>query len=194
MLTANQRQRIADPKLQAYLDRIAHNIVRSHYPEQDPDELLSVMNETVCQLAAKDPAFLDQTPGYITRKAAWAARDYCTYRGFAMMDYDGDGLENEFFASFALMRFDPGDGSVTQVHKLFTGAPGDPVCLSPQPNNAWAGDVDGDGRDELLYYQNGALRVDGRTMTGTHLRHVVCGALASCPSFGEHESASRLSS
>jgi len=77
MLTANQRQRIADPRLQSYLDRIAHNIVRSYYPEQSTDDLLQQMNLYVAERAAREPAFLDQTPGYITKAAAWAARDYC---------------------------------------------------------------------------------------------------------------------
>lgn len=74
-LTANQQAKLTD--LQPYLTRIAHNIVRTHYPEQDADELLQTMNEAICTKAAADPQFLNQTPGYITRAAAWAARNYC---------------------------------------------------------------------------------------------------------------------
>jgi len=78
-LTANQRQRIADPKLQEYLDRIAHNIVRSYHPGADPEDLLSVMNTHIVEQAARDPTFLDQKPGYISRSAAWAAYHYCEH-------------------------------------------------------------------------------------------------------------------
>ena len=74
-LTANQKSTILE--LQDYLTRIAHNIVRTHFRSQDPDELLSVMNDAIVAKAASDPTFLEQSPGYITRKAAWAARDYC---------------------------------------------------------------------------------------------------------------------
>jgi len=79
-LTANQQATLV--ALQPYLTRIAHNIVRTHYPEQDADELLQTMNEAICERAAQDPTFLDQTPGYITRAAAWAARNYCQRERF----------------------------------------------------------------------------------------------------------------
>lgn len=75
MLTANQRDEIE--QLQPYLLRIAHNIVRTHFPGQDAEEILGVMNAAICEQAARDPTYLEQAPGYVTRKAAWAARDFC---------------------------------------------------------------------------------------------------------------------
>ena len=96
----------------------------------------------------------------------WAAEDDCLARGFAVMDYDGDGRENEIFASFALVRYDPGEGTVSTIHALLPGTPPFMVCASPGIVNVWGGDVDGDGADELLYYWDGAFRVDGRNATG----------------------------
>jgi len=81
-LTANQRplsteQQKKIESLQSYLGRIAHNIVATHYPDQDPDELLAVMNAAICERAAQDPSFLEQDPPYIVKWAGWRARDYC---------------------------------------------------------------------------------------------------------------------
>jgi len=96
-LTANQRQKLTD--LQPYLKRIAHNIVATHYSGQDPDDLLQTMNAAICEQAARAPEFLDQTPGYITRKAAWAARDYCRHeqygRNLATLSLDASGPDGD---------------------------------------------------------------------------------------------------
>lgn len=56
--------------LQGYLDRIAHKLSFT-YTGYDPDELLQEMNVSICEQAEKDPDFLNQTDGYITRRAAW---------------------------------------------------------------------------------------------------------------------------
>jgi len=77
MLTANQRQRIADPQLQKYLTYIACRIHQDYADHVSTDDVVSAMNAHIVEQANRDPAFLDQTPGYITKAAAWAARDYC---------------------------------------------------------------------------------------------------------------------
>jgi len=106
----NQTDRAKIEALQDYMDRIAHNIVRTHYPQLDPADLLSVMNETVVTLAAKSPKFLDQKKGYITRKAAWAARDWARHEVLGLnkspVSLDADSAdattEEAFGASFVL--------------------------------------------------------------------------------------------
>jgi len=74
MLTERQAK-IADHDLQNYLTRIAYKLSYD-YSYGDPDELLSVMNEAIIERASSEPTFLDQAPGYISRFAAWKARDY----------------------------------------------------------------------------------------------------------------------
>jgi len=63
--------------LQEYLSRIAHHIIRAHWQEVDPDDLLQEMTLYVAERAQQDPTFLDQAPGYISRAAAWHARHWC---------------------------------------------------------------------------------------------------------------------
>ena len=65
-------------EMQDYLVRIAHNIARNSYQGADPDDLLSEMNVYILERAEREPAFLNQQPGYISRAAGWAARDYCS--------------------------------------------------------------------------------------------------------------------
>jgi hypothetical protein len=77
MLTASQRDKIADPSLLNYLTRIAHNIVHMHYPEQLADDLLQEMHLYILERTQKDPTFLDQKPGYVSKAAAWHARTWC---------------------------------------------------------------------------------------------------------------------
>ena len=108
MLTASQHDRISS--LQSYLDRIAHNLVRTHYQEQDPDDLLQQMNLYILERVAKEPEFLDKPDGYITKSAAWAARNFCRsdLRGvnhgwhraaFSLDAENDDGIDNgEVFA------------------------------------------------------------------------------------------------
>lgn len=62
--------------LQPYLTRIAWTI-RSHYPDQVPDDILQEMNLHILERDARDPTFLEQKPGYVTRAAAWHARTWC---------------------------------------------------------------------------------------------------------------------
>jgi len=95
-----------------------------------------------------------------------AACDEYVVRAFTVLDWDGDGLEDEFFAGFALERIEA-DGSVADVYgPVRNGC--DFAYATGFPANVWSGDVDGDGKDELLYYDDGSLHVDGLTMTGTY--------------------------
>jgi DNA-directed RNA polymerase specialized sigma24 family protein len=75
MLSLSQTQRVKFADLQSYLERIAHNLVRNYYPNLDPDDLLSEMNLYILERAARDPSFLEQRPGFVSRAAAWAARN-----------------------------------------------------------------------------------------------------------------------
>ncbi len=109
MLTASQEAKILD--LESYLVRISHNLVRTHYPEQDPDDLLQVMNLYILERAETEPEFLSQRPGYVSRAAAWAARAYCSPKrtgvnhgadrvAFSLDDPNDEGVENaERFAA-----------------------------------------------------------------------------------------------
>jgi DNA-directed RNA polymerase specialized sigma24 family protein len=73
MLTKAQQDRIQS--LDAYLRRIAGNLVNTHYPGQEVDELHQIMSAFICQQVHDDPAFLHNTDTYITRRAAWWCRD-----------------------------------------------------------------------------------------------------------------------
>lgn len=75
MLTNDQKATLIG--LQEYLSRIAHHIIRAHWQEVDPDDLLQEMTLYVAERAQQDPTFLDQAPGYISRAAAWHARHWC---------------------------------------------------------------------------------------------------------------------
>jgi DNA-directed RNA polymerase specialized sigma24 family protein len=75
MLSRSQRKTIVD--LQDYLTRIAHNLHNTHWTQVPADDILSEMNLFIAEKAQEDPTFLDQTPGYITRAAAWHARHWC---------------------------------------------------------------------------------------------------------------------
>lgn len=72
MVTSQQQRLIS---LQPYLKRIAHNL-SYQYAGQSADDLLQAMNLYILESTEKDPSFLDQTDGYISRNAAWAARGY----------------------------------------------------------------------------------------------------------------------
>jgi DNA-directed RNA polymerase specialized sigma24 family protein len=61
--------------LQEYLTRIAYKL--SFEYNEDPDDLLQVMNLEIVEQATKSPDFLNQTRSFICNKAAWAARNYC---------------------------------------------------------------------------------------------------------------------
>lgn len=89
-LTANQQSALIE--LQPYLARIAGKMHHTYYPTVPADDLLQEMNAAICEQAARDPAFLDQAPGYVTRKAAWAARDYARHATYLDLD-GGESLE-----------------------------------------------------------------------------------------------------
>jgi DNA-directed RNA polymerase specialized sigma24 family protein len=60
--------------LQGYLTRIAGHLASQY--GTSAEELLSQMNLYLAERAHQDPGFLQQAPGYITRAAAWRARDW----------------------------------------------------------------------------------------------------------------------
>lgn len=74
MLTRSQKTTIVS--LQSYLTRIAHHMVRTHWTQADPDDVLAQMNLHIAEKAEEDPSFLEQSPGYITKAAAWEARHW----------------------------------------------------------------------------------------------------------------------
>ena len=65
------------PDLEQYLIRIAYRLSYNADPPFDPDDLLQEMHLCILERARRDPTFLEQRPGYISRAAAWAARDWC---------------------------------------------------------------------------------------------------------------------
>jgi hypothetical protein len=78
----------------------------------------------------------------------------------AILDYNGDGLE-EIFASSNVYKIDP---SANTTDFLYHSKVQYGIYTNP-PVNVWTGDVDGDFKDELLCYQgypsSGNLRIDG---------------------------------
>ena len=74
MLTTSQQAQIQS--MQPYLGRIAGSLARSYSHNLDREDLLSQMNLSIVEQAERDPDFLNQTPGYVSRRAGWAARDY----------------------------------------------------------------------------------------------------------------------
>lgn len=60
--------------LQNYLTRIACRLGYTY--NWEADDILSEMNLFILEEAARNPVFLDQNPGYITRAAAWHAQNY----------------------------------------------------------------------------------------------------------------------
>lgn len=82
MLTRSQKTTIVS--LQSYLTRIAHNLHRTHWSQVPADDILQEMNLHIAEQAEADPAFLQQSPGYVTKAAAWHARHWLrdTYTRF----------------------------------------------------------------------------------------------------------------
>lgn len=76
MMTTRQRAKFETTQL--YLKRIAGHLVRTHYPGQEVDELVQVMNLYILERAQKDATFLDQARGFISRSAGWHARNWCS--------------------------------------------------------------------------------------------------------------------
>lgn len=91
--------------LQPYLTRIAHNIVRTYHREQDPDDLLQIMNLHIVEAAQADPEFLNQNRSYICKVAAYRARNFCNRESYGerkqpkLIDRDDEGLLAERFAA-----------------------------------------------------------------------------------------------
>jgi hypothetical protein len=82
----------------------------------------------------------------------------------AILDYNGDFLK-EIFASRSVYSIDPSTSTTDFLYhsKVMRGIFADP------PVNVWAGDVDGDFRDELVYYYNNALWVGGWDGASAHV-------------------------
>jgi hypothetical protein len=93
----------------------------------------------------------------------------------AILDYNGDFLQ-EIFASRSVYAIDP---STSTTDFLYHSKANQGIFTDP-PVNVWTGDVDGDFRDELLYYSGNALRVDGWDGVSAHVNQLtqngICGA------------------
>jgi hypothetical protein len=85
----------------------------------------------------------------------------------AILDYNGDFLQ-EIFASRSVYSIDPSTSTTNFLYhsKVIRGIFTDP------PANVWAGDVDGDFMDELVYYYNNALWVGGWDGSGSHVNQL----------------------
>lgn len=99
-------------ELQDYLTRIAYKLsYQFERGDQDPQDLLQVMNLYIVERAESDPKFLEQTTSYITKKAAWEARNHMrsdlkgvnhgwNRHSFSIDEADGDFTDNsELFAA-----------------------------------------------------------------------------------------------
>jgi DNA-directed RNA polymerase specialized sigma24 family protein len=75
MLTNSQKETVV--QLQEYLTRIAHNLHNTHWTQVPADDLLSEMNLYIAERAEAEPEFLTQSRGYVTKAAAWHARQWC---------------------------------------------------------------------------------------------------------------------
>jgi len=122
MLTRSQKTTIVS--LQSYLTRIAHNLHRTHWSQVDPQDILAEMNLHIAEQAEADPAFLEQTRGYITKAATWHARHWC--RATFTRHYNGQRVS----ANVAL-EMDGDDND----------RPTDEVYTAPQPDNDIAIDI-----------------------------------------------------
>ena len=71
-LTAAQNARIVE--LQPYLARRAGWLHHTHLPVVPEDEIVAVANLAIAERAAREPAFLDQTPSYVTTHGLWRAQ------------------------------------------------------------------------------------------------------------------------
>ena len=71
-LTAAQNARIVE--LQPYLARRAGWLHHTHLPGVPEDEIVAVANLAIAERAAREPAFLDQTPSYVTTHGLWRAQ------------------------------------------------------------------------------------------------------------------------
>ena len=88
----------------------------------------------------------------------------------ALLDYNGDGLLDIFASRWVLgykkgSTFGGNSADVVGIQTVFTEA----------PSNMAAGDVDGDGKDELLYYYNSQLWIGGQDATGKHEHQQIWG-------------------
>jgi len=78
MLTASQKDKIVD--LTDYIDRIAGNLHHTHWQQVPVEDIAQEMVLYIAERVEADPAFLNQSPGYVTKAAAWAARHWCRDR------------------------------------------------------------------------------------------------------------------
>jgi len=75
MLTPSQREKIVN--LQSYAERIAGNLHHTHWRQVPAEDIAQEMLLYIGERAETDPDFLEQTPGYVSRAAAWHARHFC---------------------------------------------------------------------------------------------------------------------
>ena len=142
MLTDSQKATIIS--LQDYLTRISCNIVRTHWPQADPADILAEMNLAIAEKAEADPAFLEQSPGYVTKAAAWHARHWC--RATFTRDHNGERVG----AGIPLETDDKDE------------RPADELYAAPEPDNDLAIDV----RAALVGLDKMSLRVATLKMAG----------------------------
>jgi hypothetical protein len=101
----------------------------------------------------------------------WTDPQICNSQSLAVGDYDGDGID-DIFASNWVIRYDEDgtDGTNADIlNQIFPQYPPFVGCPYETPRNVWMGDVDGDMKDELLYYRSGGFRVDGQDTLGANV-------------------------
>lgn len=104
MITQAQQDTLQE--LQAYLKRIASKFAYL-YGVDSSDDILAQMNLAILERGSHDASFLDHPAGYITKYAAWRARDYLGYESKG----NHHGWNREAFSLDAL---DPGDDLIAE--------------------------------------------------------------------------------
>lgn len=119
-----------------------------------------------------------------SKKLAWLDLFQCTYDTagptvgkfqptLQLLDYDGDGVD-DIFASSVVLGYKSGStrGGGSSCGKS-VGVKLVQSVFSDPPSNMAAGDVDGDGKDELLYGYGSAMWIGGQDATGKHAHQQV---------------------
>jgi hypothetical protein len=101
----------------------------------------------------------------------WTAPEGCYSQSLAVGDYNGDGKDDIFASNWVLSYDEDGpDGTNLDIlNQVFEQFPMIIECPFEQPRNVWMGDVDGDLKDELLYYRSGHFYVDGQDTLGANV-------------------------